>query len=845
MRIALSIILSLALIGNHCQAAPGVRTGAVPTWLYPVHPNLGKAPVQRDISNGFYFELLEEQTSLPANTEYTHYIKHIINETGVQKESEVSVTFAPQFQQVIFHRITIFRDGAALDQLQASQITVVQEETDADEFEYNGLKRAFVTLKGVRKNDRVEVAYSVVGFNPVFDNKYSGEYSFNMATAVCNYYKAIVTTPSRKLHILSRDKGPAPKESLQAGSLVYFWDNPPYSNNSTTYISEYAGWKDVVGWGLTTFNNYHFQLPAALLKKIASWRAVAKGDKDLFANQAARFVQNDVRYLGLEIGANTHRPHAPAEVFGQLYGDCKDKALLLTVILQQEGIPAYVALVSTDDRSELAGAGPSPAVFDHAIVGIHRPDSSWLFIDPTISEQRGELTSLYVPAYGYALMLKAGEQALEPVTPGHIYDYTIIEKLDARFDDTARYTINSVYTGGAADDQRQMFAENSIKDIEDSYRQYYATTFDGIMQRADIVYSDDSIKNEFRVTETYAIPQLWQNGGKGTRSFDYYARMVKQYIPDPSDVAANEPVHLSYPRNIHFTLNLDLPESNDIEWTPVHIKNEFYQFDFVPGTNGTHVSLYYTLRTFKDRIPAAAVKQYREDYNKIDEAVSFQISVNYDPSGLTPAQKPAGEPTGSLSQPPAENIKACWPAVWLTFFFSLFFSRLFVWLNRRSVETLYSPGSGYPLGGWLLLLGVSLVVGMGFNLYNFLSSNYYSDNNWAAYGNAGGRALQYLYLGRMAVHLSSLAASGATLFWFLRKRDIFPRMFIWQVGILLSGQLLLILLNRLIPIPSGFDAYREDLMFGLVRNCVYGFVWVYYIIRSDQVKSTFLEPYGY
>ena len=845
MRIALSIILSLALIGNNCQAAPGVRTGAVPTWLYPVHPNLGKAPVQRDISNGFYFELLEEQTSLPANTEYTHYIKHIINETGVQKESEVSVTFAPQFQQVIFHRITIFRDGAALDQLQASQITVVQEETDADEFEYNGLKRAFVTLKGVRKNDRVEVAYSVVGFNPVFDNKYSGEYSFNMATAVCNYYKAIVTTPSRKLYILSRDKGPAPKESLQAGSLVYFWDNPPYSNNSTTYISEYAGWKDVVGWGLTTFNNYHFQLPAALLKKIASWRAVAKGDKDLFANQAARFVQNDVRYLGLEIGANTHRPHAPAEVFGQLYGDCKDKALLLTVILQQEGIPAYVALVSTDDRSELAGAGPSPAVFDHAIVGIHRPDSSWLFIDPTISEQRGELTSLYVPAYGYALMLKAGEQALEPVTPGHIYDYTIIEKLDARFDDTARYTINSVYTGGAADDQRQMFAENSIKDIEDSYRQYYATTFDGIMQRADVVYFDDSIKNEFRVTETYAIPQLWQTGGKGTRSFDYYARMVKQYIPDPSDVAANEPVHLSYPRNIHFTLNLDLPESNDIEWTPVHIKNEFYQFDFVPGTNGTHVSLYYTLRTFKDRIPAAAVKQYREDYNKIDEAVSFQISVNYDPSGLTPAQKPAGEPTGSLSLPPAENIKACWPAVWLTFFFSLFFSRLFVWLNRRSVETLYSPGSGYPLGGWLLLLGVSLVVGMGFNLYNFLSSNYYSDNNWAAYGNAGGRALQYLYLGRMAVHLSSLAASGATLFWFLRKRDIFPRMFIWQVGILLSGQLLLILLNRLIPIPSGFDAYREDLMFGLVRNCVYGFVWVYYIIRSDQVKSTFLEPYGY
>ena len=170
---------------------------------------------------------------------------------------------------------------------------------------------------------------------------------------------------------------------------------------------------------------------------------------------------------------------------------------------------------------------------------------------------------------------------------------------------------------------------------------------------------------------------------------------------------------------------------------------------------------------------------------------------------------------------------------------------MFVWLNRRSEETIYSPGSGYPLGGWLLLLGVSLVVGIGFNLYNFLSSNYYSDNNWAAYGNAGGRALQYLYLGKMAIHLSCLAAGGATLFWFLRRRDIFPRMFIWQVGILLSGQLLLMLLYHVIPIPSGFDVYTEDLTFGLIRNSALGFVWVYYIIRSDQVKSTFLEPYGY
>src|SRR5260221_97078 len=221
MRILLSIILSLLLF-NRVSAVPNVHSAPIPTWLYTTHPDLNKKPVQRDISNGFYYQLLEEQTSLLSNAEYTHYIKHIINGSGVQNASEVSVTFSPQFQQVIFHRITILREGAVLNQLQLSQIKVVQEETNADEFEYNGLKRAFITLKDIRKDDQIEVSYSLVGFNPVFGNKYSEESFFNSKTAICNYYKAIITTPARKLNIQFRNNAPQPAELHQGNTLVQF-----------------------------------------------------------------------------------------------------------------------------------------------------------------------------------------------------------------------------------------------------------------------------------------------------------------------------------------------------------------------------------------------------------------------------------------------------------------------------------------------------------------------------------------------------------------------------------------------------------------------------------------------
>jgi hypothetical protein len=68
-------------------------------------------------------------------------------------------------------------------------------------------------------------------------------------------------------------------------------------------------------------------------------------------------------------------------------------------------------------------------------------------------------------------------------------------------------------------------------------------------------------------------------------------------------------------------------------------------------------------------------------------------------------------------------------------------------------------------------------------------------------------------------------------------------MFIWYMGILLSGRLLLIALFYSIHIPSPLTAYRDDLPWAFARTAVYAAIWVSYVLRSDQVKSTFLEPY--
>jgi hypothetical protein len=853
MRIALSIIL--LLLGTlSAFPNPNVHIGTLPDWLVAIHPDLTRQPSPEEISDGYYYELQDEQTNLLCSTEYTHFIKHIINATGVQGQSEVSVTFSPQFQQIVFHRVCILRDGAALDQLQPTRIKVVQEETDAVDFQYNGLQRAFITLTDVRKGDRIEVAYSIVGFNPVFGKKFATQRYFTRSTAVCNFFRSIISSPDRPLHIITRNNAPAPEEQHDRNILIYRWINPPlkddndgddtpswYNTLPFVSITEYKDWHEVVDWGINTFNHYRFPLPATLLLKISEWQKAAAGNKDIFANLAARFVQNDIRYLGLEIGENTHRPHPPAAVFTGRFGDCKDKSLLLSVILQHEGIPAYATLINTTEGRNLPNMAPSPRLFDHAIVAIRRTGGGWLFVDPTMSGQRGELTDLYIPDYGYTLILCDGEDSLRTVPPGQNYNYFIHEDLDARFHDTSRFTVTTTYTGGAADKIRSQYEEESRKDIEESYVKYYGFWLTGIERDRPVDYSDDSLKNELTIRESYTIPHLWTIDKKGKRSFDFIVKMIRGYLPDLPEGRSEAPLSLTYPLQVHYSLHLILPEEWDFNSGPLHIRNKAYQFDFTPEISGKEMTLRYTLTTFADHIDSTDIQQYKDDYKEMDDRISF--SLYKEGSDLAPTFDPPSPQRARTSPANSHPLGPCWPAIWLSFFYALLASRLFIYLNTRSMETFYAPGSGYPIGGWVLVLGLCIGAGLLLDAYQFFSANYYSYDNWNAWSNAGGTGMEYLYLGQLVIQLNFIAGACAVLYWFLKKRDIFPRMFIWYAAIVLGGRLALIALFYSIPLPAALYAYQADLPWAALRTSVYAAIWVTYVLRSGQVKSTFLEPF--
>jgi len=146
-----------------------------------------------------------------------------------------------------------------------------------------------------------------------------------------------------------------------------------------------------------------------------------KTDFDGKARALASFLQSDVRYVAIEIGVGGYQPHPAGDIFRERYGDCKDKATLLSTMLHEIGIESNYVLIDTH-RGTVRPALPSPN-FNHVILAIElppgvksdayssvvtsKPGKQYLIFDPTdpftpFGTLRGDLQD------SYALLVQQG-----------------------------------------------------------------------------------------------------------------------------------------------------------------------------------------------------------------------------------------------------------------------------------------------------------------------------------------------------------------------------------------------------------------------------------------------------
>lgn len=817
-----------------------------PKWLFKINENSSKKPNNKLISNGYYLYLFDNQVDIQSQTNYTHIIRVIDNESGVQNASEASVSFAPQYQRVIFHKVSVLRNGKEISSVALNQIKVVQEETEAANFQYNGMKRAYVVLKDVRKGDRIDFAYSVIGFNPAYLNIFSDEFYFSKGTEIVHFFSTLLAPADRKLNIRTYNDAVAPEKIPYNNVIAYHWNNPVlksyesitgvpswYTDGPYVAVTEFKDWAQVCEWGIGLFKNKEQDISQEIKQLSDEWKKTSKGNKEIYGAKAIRFVQDEIRYLGFEIGENTHVPYSPTTVFNQRYGDCKDKALLLMVLLRMNDIPSSICLVNTDYGMILNTKLPSQLEFDHAIVAIDQPGGKYKFIDPTISFQRGGMLETFTPKYGYGLVLKKGINKLVEIEAGPRRFTSILENIKVGTkDEPSKLYVESIFEGGAADNNRYDLSTYSTSELEKNYTQYYSKYYDSVILDKDIIISDDTSNNTVKVIEEYSIPVLWKKDDKGRDAFSVFAKMIYDLLPDPKENDKNLPLALSYPYQVFYKLKLEMPSEWPMENETVQVKNDAYQFDFEIYTEADTIFLEYRFITFKDHIASAEMAQYRKDYEQMQSVLQYEFY-----SGLPSKQ------TGASGKVKGNHLSP------ITLFLILLLSFgswiLFKKLNRRSADVFYQPMTSQAIGGWVIVLGLTLLLNLIFNSITLGSNFLITGTDWDTLYQVGGIGLQIVGGIEISIFIIWLLFNLAILYWYAKRRDIFPKMFMAYVASIALGHFIILLAYQFIEIPKVLENIEVEHITGIVRSIIYGSIWITYLQRSERVKTTFLIPYLY
>jgi transglutaminase-like putative cysteine protease len=146
--------------------------------------------------------------------------------------------------------------------------------------------------------------------------------------------------------------------------LKYFPHDPAMRARTT------GSWNDLGLWyaGLTQTSR---TASPEIKQKVAELTA-GMTDPVTKMRTLTEYMQKKIRYVAIEFGIGGYQPHPAGDVFTHQYGDCKDKATLLSAMLHEAGIESYYVVV--DDNRGIVRADYPSIHFNHVIVAIRLPE---------------------------------------------------------------------------------------------------------------------------------------------------------------------------------------------------------------------------------------------------------------------------------------------------------------------------------------------------------------------------------------------------------------------------------------------------------------------------------------
>jgi hypothetical protein len=829
---AIILIIVISISSYSIAQSPKIKIAPEKSWVTHQPFNVDAKPDAGQDGSTYYL-LMDDQENTVTEENYIHYAYKILSNEGIQDMSDLSFEYDPSYESLIFHKIVIHRKGVSINKLSLNKIRTIQREQSMDRNLYDGAMTAIVNLTDVRVGDIIEYAFTRKGYNPVNDGHITRKITIDYTTPYEHAFHKLIIPKSKQITIKNNNTDLKPEIIQEGNTISHTWtfehvhgisydNHEPDWYDSARYvlISDFKTWAEVSTWASPLYTISEAD------KRIIKEKVMPQFDTtdlESYALRAIRFVQDEIRYLGFEEGMNSHKPHAPIKVYEQRFGDCKDKSLLLTSILEAKGIKASPVLVSTTLQSKCSERLPSPFIFNHCVVQMELNDHI-VYIDPTINNQGGTLFNIYFPSYGKGLIINKNTTDFVDFPPPVVSSISEDQTFDvAKIGGEAILTIKTTYTGSEADNQRSSFSESTLESIQKTYLTFYGNLYPDIEKTESMSTTDDRIKNVFEVTEHYKINTFWKPYPQKENEIycELYAQSLENYFNVTKSNNRTAPYQLRYPLDYQHRIHVFLPEDWSLTPDDQRIERDAYRYEFETSFTKREVYVYTHYMTKQDYVAVDDFEQFVKDHQTMMSNLSYYLTYN----------------KNLASGNNHSNIN--WPAVIACLSSIAFGGWLILWLYRNyDPEPYFSNIGAESLGGWLILIGIGITISPLRMIVDIFNTQQFSNAAiWSALLKDGRYGTYIFLLLEQIYNMVLLLFSVLIVILFYQRRSSLPLLIIIY---LVTNSTFLILdtlvTQQLNPGMSTEPGYYKNMIQSIVAACI----WVPYFKMSSRVKETFV-----
>ena len=602
-----------------------VSFGPPSAWVRPQFFDSKSSANRFDSTADDQLLLQEHQFNAAENESFIHTVRRVRTMDGVQNDSTLKIDFDPNYESLTWHWARIWRDGRHMERLDTNSVQVVRQEKDLDEAMLNGEKTAILVLDDVRAGDIIDYAYSLRGDNPVSSGHFSAIVPVEMEQPADRFLTRVLWPRAKSLYAIGHGCSVRPITVTSKDTVEFTWDfrDAPavavedslpdwFDPYQWVQLSDFKTWAEVNQWALKLFQGANASpFSADLSGKIGEWKQIPNQEQQILA--ALQFVQDEVRYFGIEIGASSEKPTDPSTVFARRFGDCKDKSLLFVAILRALGIQAWPVLVNSTLGRSIGTWQPSASAFDHCIAQVQCYGQTY-YLDPTINYQRGPLAAHFLPDYGYGLVISPWTTALSviPQTTGLPRTTTTEYFRLGMVNQSATLKVVTVAEGRDADILRATFATSKMKDIENIYTHFYSDVYSEVKMSSPIVVEDDQQQDRFQTTEFYTIADMWTRPEKGVHKVEceFYPAAIAGLLKKPVDTDRVEPLGIDFPEHQILRTEVVLPENWPQGRDEKTVTDPAFTFRKLYQAAGNRVIMEYEYSALADSVTPDAVSDY-------------------------------------------------------------------------------------------------------------------------------------------------------------------------------------------------------------------------------------------